>query len=185
LLLTATPLDTHESRRVAQLFLAAEDWPRAEAQYRTLLRKVPEDPNLLIGLARAQKGAGRYLASQRTYRRAVTAGAGAKVEPELALVTAVNDLDPTIRGLDGAERHRRAHELVIRMAGALRGCTPVNALIAEAEELLSRHRRVRNPTSAADEDLDMFDRLWQAQREMCASTALPPEVNMLAAQLNR
>lgn len=184
LLLTATPLDAPESRRVGQLFLAAEDWNRAEREYRELLRDAPQDPNLLTGLARAEAGQGRYLAAERTYRRAVRAGAGASAEAELKLLSAVNVLDPTIRGLGAQEKHRRAHELTALMTDVIRECVPDHPSVAEADTVLA-HRQVRSRGAAADQDLELFEALWQAHRDACLSAVLPRELQMLGEQLVR
>jgi Flp pilus assembly protein TadD len=101
------------------LQLAAGDWERAEQSYRSLVQANPADPALLIGLARAQSGMGKYLAAERTFRRALNAGStDTAVVKELELLTSINQADPTLRGLESAEKHRR-NRVPRRIRGSL------------------------------------------------------------------
>ena len=82
-LLSTEPAAGAEAKRLGGLQLAAGEWGRAELLFRSLLRKDAADPELLTGLAKAQMGQGRYLAAERSLRRAVAAGAtNAGVEPD-------------------------------------------------------------------------------------------------------
>lgn len=182
-LLTSEPLEPGESRRLAQLLLTAEDWTRAERQYRSLLRTEPNNPHLLVGLARAQMGSGRYIAAERTFRRAVQVGG---IDPaakrELALIQTVNGMDPTLRGLSGTEKHRRAHEITTQLAAVLKQCPGHNPLVEEAELALSRHGRIRNPLAVAEADLELFDQLWAVRSTGCK---IPRELQLLGDQLSK
>jgi predicted Zn-dependent protease len=182
-LLTSEPLEPDESRRLAQLLLAAEDWTRAERQYRSLLREEPNNPHLLVGLARAQMGTGRYIAAERTFRRAAQAGGiDEAAGRELKLLQTVNGMDPTVRGLSGQEKHRRAHAITAQLAAALKECSGNNPLVQEVELALSRHGRVRNPVSAAEADLELFDQLLAARSASCK---IPRELQLLGEQLSK
>jgi hypothetical protein len=176
-----------ESKRIARLQLAANDWVRAERHYRSLLRGDGDDPELLAGLARAQFGAGKYVAAERTYRRALQFGASDEaIKRELVLAQSINDMDPTLRRLSAAEKHRRAHELAASILSVLTACSPSAEQIAEARIALARHNRVRRPLEAAEEDLNLLDELWTARRTLCGrATEFPEKLRLLATQLEK
>lgn len=184
-LLTAEPLGPSESRKLGQLLLTAGDWARAERQYRQLLRTTPDDPYMLVGLARAQMGAGKYPEAERSFRRAVQAGGiDRAAENEMKVVTNVNYLDPNRRGIGRTEKHRRAHELTAWLTDVFRSCSAEDPLVKKATDSLARHERVRNPLEAAEADLDLFDELWQARGTICNGTAaLPRELILIGDEI--
>jgi tetratricopeptide (TPR) repeat protein len=185
LMLEATGGRELDARHMAQLWLAAGDWARAEREYRSLLNESRADAGLLVGLARAQFGAGRYLAAERSFQRAMRSGAATSsaVERELELAKAVNESDPTIRRLPSAEKHRRSHELASLLLQPLSGCAPGNPQVTKASVELNAHQRLKNASAAADADLELFEELWASRKTICPSgTRYPPTVELLASQ---
>jgi predicted Zn-dependent protease len=185
LMLDATGGRALDARHMARLSLAAEDWMRAEREYRALLAESPNDPGLLVGLARAQFGAGKYLAAERTFRRSLSAGAGSDASKlQLALAASVNQLDPTLRRLPAVEKHRRSHELASMLVQALTACSPHNAQLVQAEAAMQTHVRSRNAFADSEADLELFEQLWAARNDICPSSpSIPEPVQLLAAQL--
>jgi tetratricopeptide (TPR) repeat protein len=176
-----------EARDIARLQLAAGEWNRAEKQYRSLLRSAPNDPELLTGLGRALFGAERYVTAERTYRRAISAGAAnPAVHNELGLVAQINSMDPSLRRLPPEERHRRTHYLASTLLAALQKCSPENSTLAQSEGEIKAHERKRNYLVSAEADLDVFDRLWVARDQVCGpDLKLPSPIQLLAAQLTK
>lgn len=186
-LLTAEPPRPGEAARLASLHLAGGDWARAEQIYRTLLRSEGDSPLLLAGLARAQFGLGRYAIAERTFRRAVASGpTDANVAKDFALAISVNAMDPTIRSLAAAEKHRRAHELAAALVAALRKCASGSPGVAEAQTVLASHRNARNSGRDAEVDLDMIDRLWPSREAVCGNgLELSRAVELVIAHITR
>jgi Flp pilus assembly protein TadD len=186
-LLEVEPLDAPEAKHLARLQLAAGEWARAEDLYRSLLRATPDDPELLAGLARAQLGTGRYVAAERGLRRALSAGASDdRVRQDLELVTRINEMDPTLRRLAPADKHRRAHELASSLLGILEKCSPGNAVFVDAALALKEGRGKRNQLALAEADLDLFERLWGVREQACGpAIELPRSLQLLAAQLTK
>lgn len=178
---------SEDTRHLGRLLLVAGEWTRAERVYRTLLRASPEDSGLLAGLARAQFGTGRYLAAERGLRRAIDAGAsGPALQRELETAESINRLDPSVRGLKSTEKHRRAHQLTSALVFALRTCSPESSAVADAEKKLARREKPRDLLASAETDLDLFERLWNSRRDICAASGqIPQEIELLAAQLTK
>jgi tetratricopeptide (TPR) repeat protein len=172
------------SRHLARLQLTAGDWHRGEQLYRAMLRANPVDPELLGGLARALLGSGRYLAAERTFRRAINAGStDPAVTAELDLVTEINQSDPAVRGLDVEERHKRAHELASTLIALFRSCSKDDSLLRDSEQVLEGHRRSRNLARDSDADLDIVEQVWSVRHELCgAGFQVPKKVEVLARQ---
>ena len=186
-LLDAEAVDAAESRHIARLLVAAGEWGRAEGLYRSLLQATPQDPELLAGLARAQLGTGKFVAAERSFRRAVDAGnPEQKVREELELVSRINSMDPTLRRLAPEDKHRRAHELASTLVGILEECSPGAPVLSEAAAALADHERKRNHLALAEADLDAFEGLWTSRRQTCGKDPeLPRSLVLLAAQLTK
>jgi tetratricopeptide (TPR) repeat protein len=185
LMLEATGGRALNARHMAQLSLAAGDWSRAEREYQALLDENPDDPGLLVGLARARFGAGKYIAAQRSFERALKFGANSdRVQRELQRAETVNQLDPTLRRLSAAEKHRRSHELVTLLLQPLAACTPESRQVVEGSAALASHQRVRNAFAASEADLELFEELWANRDSICkAGATYPKAVELLAEQL--
>lgn len=172
-----------EAKHVGLLLLAAGDWPRAEELYRKQLEQNDSDPEVWAGLGRAQMGAGKYLAAERSLRRA---GDSQEIRRDLELVSRVNALDPTLRRLGAVEKHRRAHELVSELAAALHACAPTNAEAAAVSQSLAEHANSRRAAEFTEADLDAADQLWTARNSICpGGAAIPREVAIVAGQLSK
>jgi thioredoxin-like negative regulator of GroEL len=186
-LLDAEASKPGEAEDLARLQLAAAEWARAERQFRSLLRESPDDPELLAGLARALTGSARYVAAERVFRRAVSAGSSdTSVQNELELVTRVNAIDPTLRKLSPEEKHRRSHQLASMLLTVLAKCSPRNPKLEESERELKDHERKRNHLALAEADLDRFDALWGARNQICgADIQVPDTLRLLAPQLTK
>jgi tetratricopeptide (TPR) repeat protein len=183
LLLLGEPADTSDARHIGRLLLAASDWPRAEELFRSQLERNRSDPELWAGLGRAQIGSGKYLAAERSFRKA---GDSEEIRNDLDLVTRVNALDPGLRRIGTTEKHRRAHQLASELVSALRRCAPQNPTVLTADGALSQHADARRPAEFVEPDLDLVDQLWTLRREICPSGApIPKEAALLAAQISR
>ena len=185
LMLEATGGRALDARHMAQLLLAAGDWSRAEREYQTLLKETSDDPGLLVGLARARFGAGKYIAAQRSFDRALRSGAKSdSVQRELQLVVTLNQLDPTLRRLPASEKHRRSHQLVSLLLQPLVACSPENKQVVDGTSALASHQRLRNAFAASEADLELFEELWTNRNSICKAGAVYPQaVALLAEQL--
>jgi tetratricopeptide (TPR) repeat protein len=183
LLLGEPAVDTIEARHVGVLLLAAGDWGRAEELFRAQLERHPDDPELWAGLGRAQLGSGRYLAAERSFRKA---GDADSIRQDLELVSTVNALDPTIRRLGLTEKHRRAHQLASELTRSLEGCAPDNTTVLAAKETLAQHTAGRRASEFIETDLDLVDQLWSTRWEICPPGApVSKEAALLAAQISK
>jgi hypothetical protein len=138
-----------------------------------------------VGLARSRLGAGKYIAAQRSFERALKFGATSeRVQRELQLAETVNQLDPTVRRLGATEKHRRAHELVTLLLQPLAACSPENKQIVDGTAGLASHERLRNALLATEADLELFEELWANRDSICkAGATYPKAVELLAEQL--
>jgi tetratricopeptide (TPR) repeat protein len=184
LLLLGEPMaNGTDAKHIGRLLLAAGDWPRAEELFRSELERASSDADLWAGLGQAQLGSGKYLAAERSFRRA---GDSEEIRNDLALVSRVNALDPTLRRLGNTEKHRRTHQLATELLAALRGCAPQNPMVLTADAKLAEHAAARRPAEFAETDLDLVDQLWTARWEVCPPGApIPKEASLLAAQISR
>jgi tetratricopeptide (TPR) repeat protein len=187
LLLDSGRQDQQDARRLARLFLAAEAWPRAEQEYSDLLRNNQKDSGLWLGLGRAQLGAGKYLAAERSFRRAAALAPNNRdITNELAVVAEVNQTDPMLRRLGSGERHRRAHQLLTSLLAPLLQCAPNSETLIAMEKGLAAHGRSRNLPALTERDLDLVDQLWSTRLEICPTGLRVPErVELLASRISR
>jgi tetratricopeptide (TPR) repeat protein len=177
----------YKAENLAQLFLAAGSWSRAEQLYRALLRRNSSDAELWKGRARAQFGMGNYGAAERSLRRAASLRPDdAAIAEELQLAREVTNLDPMERRLGGSEKHRRAHELATAVLVAVESCAPEHSSVSSAHAELEKHKRTRNRLAAAETDLDLVDQLWELGEQVCPSPLRVPEpTRLVVAQLRK
>jgi tetratricopeptide (TPR) repeat protein len=163
------------SRHLSHLQLAAGDWERAEQSYRSLVQANPADPALLIGLARAQSGMGKYLAAERTFRRALNAGS-----TDTAVVKRTGTANKHQSGRSNPSRSRERRE------AQAKSCSAEDPRLAQPERILAAHRPARAVTRSTEQDLEIFEHLWSVRNEVCGGPVrVPPQVDLIARQLSR
>ena len=180
-------INAAEAKHLGRLQLAAGEDQGAERLYRLLLQREPDDVELVVGHARAQMQLGKYVAAERELRRAASEGfADGSVKRDLELLTRVNAMDPTIRRLEPKEKHRRAHELTSTLLAVLQSCAPRDPRVLEVSHELASHQRQGNYFPLAENDLDLFERMWARRHDICTGKIdLPRPVELLGAQLTK
>ena len=95
-------------------------------------------------------------------------------------------MDPTLRRLAPADKHRRAHELASTLLAILEKCSPQNPMFATSAHELKEHERKRNYLAFAEADLDLFEQLWALRQQLCGPEGeLPRSFELLASQLTK
>ncbi len=183
-LLDAESARPEDRPKLAALLLAAGQWDRSLGLYKELATTEPANPEFILGKARALEGLGRFVAAERELRAAVSTGhTDARLNDALAFATRVNSLDPTLRRLSSAERHRRAHELLDLLITSLKRCNPDRTDLDENSQRLATHQRGRFREEYTEQDLQSFEELWISQHSACEQT--PRELATVAALLTR
>jgi tetratricopeptide (TPR) repeat protein len=191
-LLARSPSHGAANAEFARILAGEGDWRQAVWYYhRALYGAWSDSPDLrvlrfeLADFARAQFGAGKYLAAERNFRRALNLGAVSEsAERELSLAAEVNELDPTIRRLPAIEKHRRSHQLTSTLLQSLMVCAPNNAELEKHSVTLGMDQGTKNPLAASEADLELFAELWEARTATCkGEPQYPPVIELLAAQL--
>jgi tetratricopeptide (TPR) repeat protein len=107
-LAAALPRNTVEHLQAAQLFMQAQDYAGAMAQYQYVLRIEPNNAPAMAGAGEAAYRAGDYSAAQLYLRNALNANSGDDgVRQLLATTDLVMHADPFHTHISDAERNRR------------------------------------------------------------------------------
>lgn len=172
--LQAQATDPAVELRIATLYVAAGAPGRALALLRGRQREQPADPNVLAVVGDAQLALRNVSAAQAAYASAHRLDPGnAHVEGQLALCNEALGLDPTRRGLDSAERHRRSVELVERAAAGVARCRadahgPIGV---DPTPIAPVRPSASARAAAADANFELAERLWQWRTRSCREPA--------------
>jgi tetratricopeptide (TPR) repeat protein len=157
--------------RIARLFLLAGSPTRAADIFRQILRHEHQDADANAGLGEAEFARGNYRTAERILVAALRLRPGdAQLRKDLELCDDVVGLDPTPRGLSPAARFTRSRKILELTIGAVKQCTPsptLEALTNQATEALKRRIPASRQADAAETDLNLAEKLWQAQKTSC------------------
>jgi tetratricopeptide (TPR) repeat protein len=185
------PEDVSTRKRIGRLFIAAGSPARAIEIFRDVLRRSPGEADAYAGLGEAEFQRGNYRAARAGLRDAL------RLQPEMPDVAArlelteeVLSLDPTVRGIDGAERYRRSVALLDRTLHALDGCAAASSaprdqgVVDSARASVARRAPAKPAPESVDANLDLAERVWQVHRSACPAD-LTAEQQSVELVLNR
>lgn len=169
------PSDTVTREKLAGLYLTAGSPTHAAAIFHDLARAEPQNPEAHEGVGEAEFALGNYTAAQSgfiaTLRLRPNDQAARK---RLELCDQILNLDPARRGLNGQERYERSVHVLQLVADRATEC-PASAqtaasvdLIGEARTALNRRVRAADQSDAVEANLELANRVWQAERARCA-----------------
>jgi tetratricopeptide (TPR) repeat protein len=181
---------------VADLFVQAQDYEHALAEYRRVLQLDRTNPNAAAGAARAAFKLGRYRTAERYLETASKANAhDAQIAQMLQISKLVLQQDPFSRGLSLDERARRIRTVLWAAGQRLDTCmssqgtgsnpsvqvgslSPLKAQWAQMNRRLRRLGRT-GETGLADEVMDLVLQIEQ-QTADCASSTQDQALLLLA-----
>jgi tetratricopeptide (TPR) repeat protein len=134
--------------RIARLYLLAGSPSRAIGLFREVLLRQPQDSDAYGGLGEAEFALGNYRAARTDFQAALRLNpADEHLRKRLALCEDVLALDPTQRGLIGAERYRRSLKLIELASDGMSRCvgTPPSA---SARDLATRAQQALKSSPA-------------------------------------
>lgn len=178
------PADAKIQHRIGELFLLADSPARAGDVYRGLIEKDPEDAAAYEGLGEAELEQGRYSAAHDAFERASRRDpANESARTHLATLSAVTELDPTLRQITSAEKYRRSVgilQMARQESGSCGGKLPD---LAAADAAIQRPMPAHATNEAAEALLALAENLWHAEPATCGarSEALRLIMRKLAA----
>lgn len=178
------PADPATRARLARLYMTAGAPARAAAIFRDLAHASPQDPDAHEGLGDAEFAGGNYALAQTSFLAALRLRPGdAQAQKGLDLANQVLDLDPLRRGLDAPERYRRSLHVLELVTGKAAQCLspsqtagPAGDLLNNANAALKRRVPAARQADAVDANLDLANKLWQAERTTCSSAVAPADL---------
>lgn len=186
-----TPASPEVQTRVAGM-LIDQGSPNAAAEIlRTVIRSEPSNAEARTLLGRAEIVLGNYQRARDSFRRALQYDSQySPARKELALVTEALSLDPTLRGLSGAERLKRSQELASRTLSALESCAKDRLLPPEtadlmAEARLSLKRTHSDRARAVEINIALAEALWEQRGALCGGEPGDDPTGRVLARLSR
>lgn len=171
--------DAATQTKLARLFLTAGSPARAAAIFRDLERANPQDPEPHEGLGDAEFALADYTAAQSAFIAALRLRPDDRASARgLELCNQVLNLDPMRRGLGAQERYQRSVHVLQLVADRIGQClTPARAaaltdLLNAVNTALKSLVPTAGQSDAVEANLDLANKLWQAERITCTS-AIP------------
>ncbi len=133
--------DPSQQARVGDLFIQAQDYEDALAQYRLSLKSERHNPTALAGAGLAAFELGRYALAQRYLQTAVSANPS-DVQSEARLKTAelVLRMDPFRRQITVDQRNRIVMEAFATGGQRLQSCSKAGSITGQASSLTARQK---------------------------------------------
>lgn len=186
------PEDVPTQLKIGKMFLEAGSAARAADVFQQLVKEERSSRTQPAELAQAYSGLGEADFARGDYRAAVNEFSTAlRLNPEdqaasqrLDLCNRVLMLDPARRGLDQAERLRRSHEVLDMTIQSVAACSP-SADLDDARKTLAQRVAPAKSDAAAEADLDLAEKLWQARTPACAAVPNQPADQALALVLKK
>jgi len=162
--------------RLGRLYLLAGSPPRAAVVFRGILRDFPANADVYAGLGEAEFAQSNYRTAQRDFQTALRlAPDDQATRQSLDRCNELLMLDPALRGLSREEYFRRSRKLVELTLGEASQCAGRNpspelqGLLDQAAKALKAPVSAGRQGEAAESNLDLAERLWQARRKECAA----------------
>ncbi len=169
------PGDVPTRKRIARLFIAAGSPARAIDLFRDILRREGSDADAYAGIGEAEFQRGNYRAARGGFLSAIgLRPQSPEIKARLALCNQVLALDPTQRGIGTTEQYRRSMSVLRVALESAAGCAesasvqPLQVLADTVRTALIRRVPASRLHEAAESNLDLATRFWQARRRDCA-----------------
>jgi len=175
-------IDANTQKKLAGLYLTAGSPARAATILRDLVRARPQDVEAHSGLGDAEFARADYAAAQSAFVAALRLSPNdTHVQSALELTDRVLILDPMRRGLSGQERYERSVHVLELVAAKIPQCITAAQATADADLInavnaaLKQRVAVPGQTDAVEANVDLANKLWQAERTTCASAVSPED----------
>jgi len=170
-------------KQVARLYLSAGSAARAEAVYRVLIRREPEDAANYAGLGDAELALGNYGAAELAFDDALRNGGSGDLKPgdlkpRVELAAGMAALDPTVRRLSSLEKFTRSLRILELARDALTVCATApgaKEMLASADQVLAKKMSSNVNNELAEERLSMAERLWTTRIDSCGADTSPQD----------
>jgi predicted Zn-dependent protease len=190
----ALPPDPAAHLRAAQLFAQAQDYSRALAEYREVLRLDPANLSALIGAGQAAYRSGDYATAQRYLQAAVNANPqDADSRQLLATADLIRRTNPFHSHIADAERNRRIIAAFAQAEERLTECaqqtgvdlkattaTPASPLSALQSRWTAAKPNLARLRSAAETDLPdaLMDIVFQIEQQTASTCGQPQGLDL-------
>ena len=168
------PRDIEARLRMGRLLLQAGSPVRSEDVFRGILQEAPADADAHAGLGDAEFAQGNYRAAQRDFQSALRLTPNdPALRKRLDLCNELLTLDPTLRGLDPADRLSRSRKLLELTVGDATLCAGQNpsaemrVLLDAAAKILKSRSSAAHQSATAESNLDLAEQLWQFRGKDC------------------
>ncbi len=185
-----TPRDLKARLRMGRLLLQAGSPARSADVFQGILQETPSNADAYAGLGEAEFAQGNYRTAQRDFQNALRLRPDdAAVRKRLDLCNELLTLDPTVRGLDPADRLSRSRKLLELTTDDATQCagnnpTPeMRMLLDSAAKVLKGRARATRQSADAESNLDLAEQLWQLRGKDCNQP--PVKDSPLALVLDR
>ncbi|MEO8051847.1 MAG: tetratricopeptide repeat protein [Acidobacteriota bacterium] len=185
------PRDIAARERMGRLLLQAGSPVRSGNVFRGILQEAPANAGAYAGLGDAEFAQGNYRTAQRDFQNALRlAPDDAAIRKRLDLCNDLLTLDPTVRGLDSAERLNRSRKLLTLTADDATQCagnnpTPEMRVLLDAAAKVLKARRHGRPSADAESNLDLAEQIWQARGKDCKRPAKDSPMSLVLDRLAR
>jgi CIC family chloride channel protein len=190
------PPDLEIRKRVGQLLLRFGLRRNSAELFQNIVRTAKSDPEAWAGLGEAQMAVGDLSSARRAFLETVRlAPDNDTYRKRLQLVEQVMALNPTLRGLQSADRFQRSRKLLEAAVGALERCLPASpaavpkqarSLADAARKTLLRRVRPRSYRDEVDSNITLAQQIWGERIDICGPA--PPGEDPLSrvmAQLSQ
>jgi CIC family chloride channel protein len=183
-----------DKKRIGRLLLEFNAARESAELFQDVLRQDNRDAEAYVGLGNAEFALGNYRSAREAFRSALRwRPQDQTAQKRLGVCDQIVALDPTLRGLSAAERHRRSEKLLERTLGVFDRCVGshpdtltsevVRNLAERARKTPLRRTKPGSYLEQSETNVLMAAELWKAHKSLCTSPAAVDEV--LAALLNR
>ena len=178
--------NSDEEKRIAALYLDAHSPARAAAAYRALLaNKAAADTNdsdIYAGLGEAELALTDYSGAEEDFRTGLRHEPGnVQILNRLDLAATMAALDPTLRRLTSREKYERSVRLLRAARDSMLHCESPekisgNTDLDEADRTLKKPPPSHVTNEAAEDVLELVERIWRDRVIDCGAAVSPEEV---------
>ena len=189
--------DDTARKRIARLLLNYGSLRQSAEVFRDVLRRNDRDAEAYAGLGSAELAQESYASARTAFRSALRLNPDDAVSGNgLALCDRVLELDPTVRGLDSAERFRRSQTL---LKGSLddfqhcfsslpqpEGTESARSVADAARKALADRPSQQSHMKASETDLSLAVELRAARQKLCPAVTVTDEArDRVLARISR
>ncbi len=185
------PRDLAARARMGRLLLQAGSPVRSANVFRGILQEAPSNAGAYAGLGDAEFAQGNYRTAQRDFQNALRLRPDdAAIRKRLDLCNDLLTLDPTVRGLDSAERLNRSRKLLALTTEDATQCegdnptSEMRVLLDEAAKVLKARGRGRQ-SADAESNLDLAEQIWQTRGKDCKRSVKDSPMALVLDRLAR